>query len=140
MHVELGSRADAALLARRAIGDLAATLPAQTLQELKLLVTEMVTNSVKHADGEGPIGLELRVGTGAVLIAVTDSGHGFEPLAPDPDPDAEAGRGLFIIDALADRWGVDRAHGTRVWAELDVVPAATEPAATRPRAQLPRRS
>jgi anti-sigma regulatory factor (Ser/Thr protein kinase) len=104
----------------------------------------MVTNSVKHAGAEGTIGLELRVDGGAVAIAVTDPGPGFEPMAVSPDLDAEAGRGLFIVDALADRWGVDTAAGTRVWAELDVVPLASsrsaKPAATPRPAQLPRRS
>ena len=78
------------------------------------------------------------------MVAVTDAGSGFEPLPSDPDPEAEAGRGLFIVDSLADRWGVDSASGTRVWAELDVDPRAGSPSvdagATAPPAQLPRRS
>jgi PAS domain S-box-containing protein len=140
VHVELGRRADAALLARRAIGELAAALPDDKVEELKLLATEMVTNSVKHAGANGVIGLELTLGGDAVAIAVTDSGPGFEPLPGSPDLDAESGRGLLIVDALADRWGVDTAAGTRVWAELDVVPAvAGAPATPRP-ARLPRRS
>ena len=137
VHVELGSRADAALLARRAIAELAGALPDEAVEELKLLATEMVTNSVKHAAVDGAIGLELRIDGDVVQLAVTDSGAGFVPLAASPDPEAEAGRGLFIIDALADRWGVDGGASTRVWAELDV---AIEAPATPPPAQLPRRS
>ncbi|HKP91303.1 MAG TPA: SpoIIE family protein phosphatase [Thermoleophilaceae bacterium] len=137
VQIALGSRADAPLLARRAIEELAGALPQETVEELKLLATEMVTNSVKHAGHGGAIGLELRLGDEVVLLAVTDSGEGFEPRAASPDPESEAGRGLFIVEALADRWGVDAGAGTRVWAELDVVVA--EPA-TRPPAQLPRRS
>ena len=138
-RVELGNRADAALLARRAIGELAGALPAQTVEEAKLLATEMITNSVKHGGAEGEIELELRIEPDALRIAVTDPGSGFEPMALDPDPESEAGRGLFIIDTLADRWGVDTVGGTRVWAEIDAVTAA-EGAATPPPAQLPRRS
>jgi anti-sigma regulatory factor (Ser/Thr protein kinase) len=143
-QVELGHRADAALLARRAIGELAGALPAEKVEELKLLATEMVTNSVKHSGPDGLIGLELRLDGTSVVIAVTDSGPGFEPLAASPDLEAEAGRGLLIVDALSDRWGVDRGAGTRVWAELDVAPLAgsrpVEPAVTPRPVQLPRRS
>jgi anti-sigma regulatory factor (Ser/Thr protein kinase) len=138
VHVELGARADAALLARRAIAELAGELPEETVEELKLVATEMVTNSVKHAGAGGAIGLELCVGEGVALVAVTDSGPGFEPLGRRPDPEAEYGRGLLIVDALADRWGLDTASGTRVWAELDVAPSAA-PATPTP-APLPPRS
>jgi anti-sigma regulatory factor (Ser/Thr protein kinase) len=138
VQVELGSRADAALLARRAIVELADALPNETVEELKLLATEMVTNSVKHAGAGGAIVLELRIDGRVVQLSVTDSGAGFEPRAPSSDPEAEAGRGLFIVDALASRWGVDTGPGTRVWAELEV--AFEQVPATPPPAQLPRRS
>jgi anti-sigma regulatory factor (Ser/Thr protein kinase) len=49
---------------------------------------------------------------------VTDHGPGFEPAPARPGPDQVAGRGLFLVDALADRWG-SADGGTRVWFEVD---------------------
>jgi PAS domain S-box-containing protein len=111
--------------ARRAIEALAGPLEPDTVEELKLLATELVTNSCRHAAAvEDPIRLELIVDEGVVRVAVTDSGPGFEPPEGEAAPTDENGRGLFIVDALSHRWGVDLAAGTRVWAELDV-PSAT---------------
>ena len=84
------------------------------------LASELVTNSCRHADaGDEPIALELEVEGDMVRLSVTDAGQGFEPEVQRFDLDSESGRGLFIVDALADRWGVERSGGTRVWAELD---------------------
>jgi PAS domain S-box-containing protein len=144
-RVELGQRADAALLARRAIAELAGALPEDRLSDLSLLATELVTNSVKHAGAGGAIELELRLDSDSVMLAVSDAGRGFEPPpGQSPDTESESGRGLLIVDSLADRWGVDTIAGTRVWAELDLEPLAGSrslaPAATPRPAQLPRRS
>ena len=79
-----------------------------------------VTNSCRHADGRGAIGLELRVAGDVARLAVTDDGPGFDAEVAEADPLSESGRGLFIVDALADRWGVDSGDRTRIWAELDL--------------------
>jgi PAS domain S-box-containing protein len=120
LRLELERRADAPSLARRAVAELSGTLVPDAVEELKLLATELVTNSCRHADRDGVIGLEVRIRDGVARLAVTDGGSGFEPSTPASDPDSESGRGLFIVDALADRWGVDNDAGTRVWAELDL--------------------
>jgi anti-sigma regulatory factor (Ser/Thr protein kinase) len=78
-----------------------------------------VTNSCRHAAAKGdPIGLVLGMDDGVVRLSVTDTGPGFAVPEGAPDPHAENGRGLFIVDAMADRWGVDAEGGTRVWLEL----------------------
>ena len=89
------------------------------VDDIKVLVTELVTNSCRHAES-GTLGVELGIADGVVTIAVHDSGRGFEPPVPKRDLELESGRGLYIVDALSDRWGVDSSAGTRVWAELDL--------------------
>jgi anti-sigma regulatory factor (Ser/Thr protein kinase) len=76
-------------------------------QELKLVVSELVTNALLH--GEGPISLRLREADGTVEGEVADAGEGFPsgvPETTDPD-DAEGGRGLYLVDTLCRRWSVD---------------------------------
>ena len=50
---------------------------------------------------------------------MTDDGHGFEPRHSAPNRDSASGWGLYLVDQLADRWGVTNTHGTSVWFELD---------------------
>jgi anti-sigma regulatory factor (Ser/Thr protein kinase) len=124
--------AHAAAAARSALGVLADRVEDGMLQEARLLVTELVTNSVRHAGvgRESSIGLALLLTPSALTVAVTDPGPGFRPEVVTPDLEQEGGRGLFIVDQLADRWGVGdspleppardgRAEtGTVVWFEL----------------------
>ena len=120
LRVELQRRPEAPSEARQAIAGMADAIQAAALEELKLLASELVTNSCRHAvAGDEPIALELEVEGDVVRLSVTDAGQGFEPEVQRFDLDSESGRGLFIVDALADRWGVERSGGTRVWAELD---------------------
>jgi two-component sensor histidine kinase len=83
-----------------------------------LLVSELVTNAVRHS-GQGPearIVLAARLRPDFARIEVRDNGPGF-------DADVRHGTGGFglrMLDALASRWGVDRDDsGTRVWFEVD---------------------
>lgn len=111
----------AAPAARQALASLAEHVSEGRMQELNLLVTELVTNSVRHT-GVGPasaVGLEVVVTPGCIRAVVSDPGPGFEPEVRDPDPLSEGGRGLFIVDRLATRWGVETAGGTQVWVELE---------------------
>jgi hypothetical protein len=82
-----------------------------------LLTSEVVTNSVLHADG--PIWLGL-AHTGPVLrVEVADHTTGAVTM-PESPSDA-GGRGLRMLDALADRWGTDPTPGGKVvWFELRV--------------------
>ena len=82
------------------------------------IVTELVTNAVRHARA-GPV---VSIGqTGAVVrIEVFDDGPGRPVMAP-ADPDALSGRGMAIVDTVAERWGVDESRcGKTVWAEVTV--------------------
>ena len=108
--------------ARRTVSEGFRDLDPDTLSRLRLLVTELVTNSVRHGGlaEDDAIELSVRRAEDRVRVAVTDSGAGFRPATPPrPDADRPAGWGLYLVDRLADRWGVTSDGETRVWFELD---------------------
>jgi anti-sigma regulatory factor (Ser/Thr protein kinase) len=87
---------------------------------LRLLVSELVTNSVRHVrDSQQPVELAVRFGSRMVRVEVRDGGSGFKPGKPKPRG-ADGGFGLFLVERMASRWGVDTRDGTRVWFELDL--------------------
>jgi len=103
-------------------GRLRDELGAQRLEDALLLVSELVTNSVVHADlgKDGWIDLTVRLDDQAVHVEVEDSGSGFGERGHDlPPPDRPCGRGLFLVRALSDRCGVAPPGSSRVWFELD---------------------
>ena len=106
--------------ARRAVEELTLLGPA-VIEDLRLLVSELVANSVEHSpQREGtPIGLTVSTLTRRVRVEVDDGGHGFAPTPSRPPVDAPSGRGLFLVDQLAASWGVSGPGGTRVWCELE---------------------
>ena len=117
-HLRLDGKSEAASEARRALSRLGGDIDPPLLETLRLLVTELIANSVKHTDVDD-VDLKVLVGRSAVVTEVTDAGPGFEPVERAPDQDEASGWGLFLVDRLADRWGVTReGHGTRVWFEL----------------------
>jgi anti-sigma regulatory factor (Ser/Thr protein kinase) len=83
-----------------------------------LLVSELVTNAVKYGPEEETIRLIVGHGEDRTRFTVHDLGLGPLPeMRAESDP-APGGHGLRLVDALADRWGVERGS-TRVWFELD---------------------
>ena len=97
-------------------------LPEQRMRDARLLVSELITNAVRHAgiaDGD-PIRLMIVADDGFLRVEIADRGSGFELRAPAPDPARASGWGLFLVDELADRWGVEQADpGTLIWFEID---------------------
>ena len=120
-ELELPRGLDSAAVARHAIDGLDGRLPGDQLGDVRLLVSELVTNALRHAELEEhhAIRLAVTVSDAAVRVEVSDPGAGFEPGAAPTDPERTAGWGLFLVETLADRWGVDAQGGTRVWFELD---------------------
>jgi hypothetical protein len=87
--------------------------------DLALLAVELVTNAMRHSGSTEPVGLDVTAVPGAVRIEVRDRGPGFDPDPGTPTLRQVGGRGLFLVEQLADRWGY--AHdgdGFLVWAEL----------------------
>jgi anti-sigma regulatory factor (Ser/Thr protein kinase) len=109
---------EAAARARRALSKLRADIDPPLMETLRLLVTELVSNSVRHAHSETVI-LKVLVGRAAVLTEVTDEGPGFDPTDAGTPGTDDSGWGLFLVERLADRWGVHQdPEATRVWFEL----------------------
>src|SRR5919198_4581851 len=77
LRMRLGSGPDAAAEARRAIARLRAELDPPLMETLRLLVTELVTNSVRHTDCDS-LTLRIAVGKAAVLTEVADEAPGFD--------------------------------------------------------------
>jgi DNA-binding NarL/FixJ family response regulator len=87
-----------------------------TMSIVELLTTELVMNSVEHADTKAVVTAEIH--RDRVRVAVSDDGPGV-PQRLDPMNVEESGRGLLIVDQLASAWGVDRTDsGKTVWFEL----------------------
>ncbi len=106
-------------IARRALGELDDVDPVR--EDALLVVSELVTNAVLHSEAESGDQLELvaSVHAGRLRIAVTDPGRSESDPAPvRSEPSGNGGYGLRMLDAIAPRWGSERAGGMRVWAEL----------------------
>jgi anti-sigma regulatory factor (Ser/Thr protein kinase) len=100
---------------------LAGRLAQDGLAELRLLVSELVTNAVRHGlDRRGAVELTLRLAGRCLRVEVADGGAGFTPPTGGHDPEDPGGWGLVVVDELVDRWGIDAAGGTRVWFERNV--------------------
>jgi anti-sigma regulatory factor (Ser/Thr protein kinase) len=112
----------AAAAARRALGGLRNLIGRRCLDDVHLLVSELVTNGVRHG-GAGEDDLldliVLRHGN-RLRVVVTDWGPGFDGRPrPRNRADQTGGWGLYLVERLAERWGVQRDAGaTRVWFEL----------------------
>jgi len=89
-------------------------------QSLRLIVSELVTNALRHgAEGE-QIDLAVTPKPEFLCVQVTDDGPGIAPRPRALETDEEGGFGLFFVEQLTRRWGVTRENRrTRVWFELD---------------------
>jgi anti-sigma regulatory factor (Ser/Thr protein kinase) len=120
---EIPGGVEAAWTAREILTDrLGKAAREDTMHDLHLLTTELVTNAVLHA-GVGEKGtIELRVAAeqDRVRVAVTDPGSDDTPVVQELDHEAPGGMGLFLVEQISSSWGVERAPdgGNRVWFEL----------------------
>ncbi|MEX2982656.1 ATP-binding protein [Streptomyces sp. C36] len=89
--------------------------------DAQLVVSELVTNAVRHTDSD-KVSCQLRVGGAALRIEVADRGHApTQPVARCSGADEESGRGLLLVGALSQAWGVrpdDDGRGRVVWADV----------------------
>ena len=116
--VTLTSSAAAVPQARRWVRDKLAecNVSPAPLADAELLVSELVTNAVRHVEGS-PVTVEV-IADGEVIVRVSDNGRE-DPTQRDAGPLEESGRGLQIVEAVAQRWGVERRTGSKsVWFAL----------------------
>jgi anti-sigma regulatory factor (Ser/Thr protein kinase) len=105
--------------ARRSLEALRPGLNDILVDDAVLLLSEIVSNSVRHASLDETDAIEVRIrGSGSKLrVDVVDPGPGFDPARIQPSKH-EGGWGLRLLDRLATRWGVERNEVTKVWFEL----------------------
>ena len=122
LNLTLTEESGAAAAARRGLLEGNGMLPPAVRDDVLLLVSELVTNAVRHAGAgpERPVQVQLLHGPCCVVVAVTDEGPGFT-VRPNPSRGNESGGwGLFLIDQIADRWGVEYTRsGSRVWFKIE---------------------
>lgn len=130
IHLFLGPDSTAPGDARRELRcKLDQVVGSEVLEWATLLVSELVTNSVRHGGLLPSEKIELRVEASArrLRVEVAEPGRGFEA-QPEPQPRRDAtgggatgGWGLLLVDRLSTAWGVENDGSTRVWFELDWV-------------------
>jgi anti-sigma regulatory factor (Ser/Thr protein kinase) len=118
VDVELPPTLDAPAKARASLTPIASLLGAKTFDDLVLLTSELVTNSVKYGPGGAGIQLVATRRRASVRVEVRDAGPGFDPSVGHPTLHQESGWGLYLVKRLADRWGVGTDGHTIVWFEL----------------------
>jgi anti-sigma regulatory factor (Ser/Thr protein kinase) len=120
---ELGAGTQAAAMARELLAErFGRRLSKDALTDATLVISELINNSVEHggAAAGDVVHVTVQLDDGVLHAEVRDHGPGFAPpqsLTFD-DLGATSGRGLRIVDALAERWGVQNGDGSRVWFEI----------------------
>jgi two-component sensor histidine kinase len=114
----LPASSNAAQDAREYVSSVSHFLSSQIASNLALVVTELVTNSVRHAGLDACDVIELRLLSNHHTLRgeVADPGRGLDLSGTSSLEDGEGGFGLCIVEDLTDRWGFS---GSRVWFEID---------------------
>jgi anti-sigma regulatory factor (Ser/Thr protein kinase) len=121
IDVEFEAGPTAAASARNALLALHGRVRDDLLADVRLLVSELVTNSVRHSGihNHDRVHMEVQVSEDTLRVEVADPGEGFAPQPRDMDRSRPGGWGLYLVEELSDRWGVARDHLNRVWFEMD---------------------
>jgi anti-sigma regulatory factor (Ser/Thr protein kinase) len=118
LDVDIPRDARAPERARRAVEGLGTAIDPSIQRDVVLLVSELVTNSVKYG-AEGDLTLQIDAPAPRRLrVEVINQGASFEPKARSRPATEPGGWGLHLVETLADRWGV-HAGSTHVWFEID---------------------
>ena len=96
-------------------------LSPSALDDVLLVVSELVTNAVRH--GRGEVDLQIRFDGGRVTGHVSDEGDGFARRVGARPADRVGHHGLRIVEQLSDDWGI-RAGSAHVWFAIESEPVA----------------
>jgi transcriptional regulator with XRE-family HTH domain/anti-sigma regulatory factor (Ser/Thr protein kinase) len=126
LYKELNANTHAPRAAREALAFVAGDLPTDVHAVAQLLVSELVTNSVKYGQQRnGKIGVLIDVARERIRVDVTDVGRAAPEIIT---PSESGGYGLALVEALASRWSTERAkRGNDTWFELELVPPGGKP-------------
>jgi anti-sigma regulatory factor (Ser/Thr protein kinase) len=114
--------------ARRFVRDVLSDQSLEIVEAAELMASELATNCVRHAHTDFELAIRSQ---GQIRIEVRDTGHG-RPRLLSPTPQEPAGRGLRIVEAMSDAWGVIPApNGKAVWCTLPQPGASSEAPSAR---------
>lgn len=100
------------------------TAASESIEDADLVISELLTNAVNAGCGDTELRINLH--RDHIHINVGDNGPGW-PLMQQPDPDQGHGRGLQIVQTIADSWGVEAtAGGKEVWVDVAIAPKLTD--------------
>jgi anti-sigma regulatory factor (Ser/Thr protein kinase) len=123
--------------ARHFVRDVLSDRPREIAEAAELMTSELATNSVRHAHSD--FELAILISQDQIRVEVSDHGQG-QPVPRSPTPQEQSGRGLQIVQALSDTWGISPSpNGKLVWFTLplrmsagEVGPPRALPCARRP--------
>ena len=107
--------------ARRAVARFEPGVPEPVLESARLLVTELVTNSLLHGIAEGDGWIDVLIERRAQCLRIEEadpSSTGRRPVLRTVDQSSTSGWGLQLVDRLASDWGVETGSGTCVWCDI----------------------
>jgi anti-sigma regulatory factor (Ser/Thr protein kinase) len=119
--LELPAIPDSIPRARAALDDLVDVVGPERLEDLRLVVSELVTNSVRHAGLGRRDAIDLRVepARDRIRVEIHDPGPGFDAPGSPTSLYQESGWGLFLVSQISEAWGVSSDdNGTTVWLEI----------------------
>ena len=121
LDLRLAARPESVPHARHALDDLAGLASQASLEDARLLVSELVTNSIRHShmSMSEKIWLRADVEGNTLHVEVRDPGEGFElkPRIAGGDTH-DSGWGLYLVGLLAERWGIHADGSTAVWFDI----------------------
>lgn len=107
--------------ARAAVKNTLSDRSKETIETASVLVSELVTNSIRHGNAILNASVVLRIAQhdGVIRIEVVDWGQGFEYRRRSEPLDRAGGWGLYLVEQLSSRWGIERGTPNVVWFELN---------------------
>lgn len=116
-------RPQAVTAARRFVRETLSGEAPELIDAAELMTSELTSNCVRHAGTGFEVSVRTRGGGEEIRVEVRDSGGG-QPRALSPGPEEPSGRGLMIVEAMSESWGVEHGGGGKtVWFTLARTPA-----------------